>query len=140
MDTEESGMAGTERRDNWYVIKGIPVAVLATLGLQTITFVWFLSGLNSRVETQGERMTEAITEWKTEMGKMNTKLDTLATSVQTKMDNLASSVQSGTVPAALNQRRIEDVERQVARIESRVSENERRLATESLRSRASRER
>lgn len=139
MDSE-GGMAGSERRDNWYVIKGIPVAVLLALGGQTVAFVWFLAALNGRVEVQGEKLTEAIAEWKSEMGKMNTKLDGLTTAMQTKIETIATSVQSGSVPAALNERRIADVERQLARVESRVSENERRLSSESLRNRARSER
>lgn len=136
MDSLEKEMAGSERRDNWYVIKGIPVAVLATLGLQTITFVWFLAGLNSKVEVQGEKLTEAISEWKTEMGKVNTKIDALSTSLQ-----------NGTVPTALNQRRIEDLERrdtqreaQVNALTLRVTENERKLAGTDARQRAMRDR
>lgn len=138
MDSEEQ--MANERRDNWYVIKGIPVAVLATLGLQTVTFVWFLSGLNSRVEIQGDKLAEAITEWKAGNLQTNAKIDALAVSVQSKIEALANNMQSGSVPAALNERRIAEAERQLGRIEARVAENERKLAGEALRNRAMRER
>jgi uncharacterized coiled-coil protein SlyX len=128
MDSENAS-SGSERRDNWYVIKGIPVAVLIALAVHGGTFAWFLSGLNSRVEVQGVKLTEAIAEWKTEMGKVNTKMDALSTAFQ-----------SGSVPAALNERRIADAERLISRLEARVAENERRLAAETLRGRARSER
>ena len=128
MDSEMPD-TGPERRDNWYVIKGIPVAVLIALAVHGGTFAWFLSGLNSRVEVQGEKLTEAISEWKAEMSKMNVKIDALSTAIQ-----------SGSVPAALNERRIADVERITSRLEARIADNERRLAAETIRGRAARER
>jgi NAD/NADP transhydrogenase beta subunit len=124
------------KRGGWYVIKGIPIAVIVTLAStlipQTVAVTWFLSSLATKLESVQEKQSES-----------GVKLDR----ADVKIDALNSVVQNGSVPTALNQRRIEEVERQQVRFDAelsqlatRVSENERKLAAESMRNRASRER
>lgn len=132
----EPPKAGSERRDNWYVIKGIPVAVLLGLFVHGASFAWYLSALNAQVQQQSREQAADRAEWRTALGKL-----------EAKVDGLGTSLQGNSVPTALNQRRIEETERQLSQIQStlsqlsnRVAENERRLSTESIRNRAARER
>lgn len=129
MDTDTTANSGSERRDNWYVIKGIPVAVLLALTAHGATFAWYLSGLNSQVQQQGKEQAADRVEWRAGLAK-----------VEVKLEALANALQGNSVPTALNQRRIEDIERVVSRLEARVADNERRLSSESARARATRER
>lgn len=128
MDSEDP-KSGSERRDNWYVIKGIPVAVLIGLAVHGASFAWYLSGLNAQVQQQSKEQAADRAEWRAALGKLDAKVEALA-----------SALQGNSVPTALNQRRIEDLERQLSAIAVRVTENERRLSTESMRMRAARER
>lgn len=126
---EPSKESGAERRDNWYVIRGIPVAVLIGLAIHGASFAWYLSGLNAQVQQQSKEQAADRAEWRAALGKLDAKVEALA-----------SALQGNSVPTALNQRRIEDLERQLSAIAVRVTENERRLSTESMRMRAARER
>lgn len=121
--------SGPERRDNWYVIRGIPVAVLLGLAVHGASFAWYLSGLNAQVQQQSKEQAADRAEWRAGLAR-----------VESKVETLTATVQNGSVPAALNQRRIEDLERAMGRIESRIGENERKFATEAVRNRAARDR
>lgn len=111
----------------WYVQRGIPLIPIATfllaLVIQTVLGVRYISALESEVKAQGRGQVD-----------LGVKVEKL----EVKIDAVTASVQQGSVPAALNQRAIADLERQVSSLQVRVAENERRLATETLRSRASR--
>lgn len=37
-------------RDRWHIVKDVPLALIATMFLQTATIVWWASGINTRVE------------------------------------------------------------------------------------------
>ena len=36
-------------RDRWHIVKDVPLALIATIALQTITVVWWASDINTRV-------------------------------------------------------------------------------------------
>lgn len=136
-------MASDERRDNWYVIKGIPVAVLLGLAVHGASFAWYLSGLNAQVQQQGKEQAADRAAWTAGLSKL-----------ESKVDALSGEFRNGSVPAALNSRRLDDQERNMAAMQSlvsqvqatliqqaaRIAENERRLATTNLRQRALSER
>lgn len=113
----------------FYVQRGIPVVPMATflfaLMVQTVLGVRYISELEAEVKSQGKQQVE-----------FGTKLE----KVEVKLDTVASAVNQGNVPAALNQRAIADIERQIAALGIRVTEVERRVAVESVRGRAARER
>jgi hypothetical protein len=119
--------AADDRR--FYIQRGIPLvpllAILAGFGVQTILGVRYISGLESKIEAQGK----AQGEFAVRMEKFEGKLDTI--------NNV---VQQGSVPAALNQRAIADLERITSNTVSKLSDKERRLAALEVRQRATRER
>lgn len=127
MTTERNWPRGDDRK--FHVQRGIPVVPIATfvfaLAVQTVLGVRYISALEAEVRQQGRGQVELVAKFE--------KLDT-------KLDSLATTVQQGNVPAALNQRAIADLERQIAALAVRVTENERRLAMETLRGRARTER
>lgn len=110
---------GRRTTDTWHVVKGIPVAVIAAFVIQTLCVVgggaWIARGVIAQQEKQGDSIV-AI------------RLDIAALTV--KMEGVQTALQSGNVPAALNQRRIEELERQVSALSQlapRVSDNDRRI-------------
>lgn len=119
--------SGDDRR--FYVQRGVPLVPIATflfaIGMQTVLGVRYISGLEAKVESQGKSQVELASK----MDKFEAKLDTVALQVQ-----------QGSVPAALNQRAITDLERQISRLEARVEESERRQTGIAARERAGRER
>jgi hypothetical protein len=113
----------------FHIQRGVPLVPIATflfaLVVQTVLGVRYISALEAEVRSQGKGQVEIA-------GKVD--------KLEVKLDTLASTVQQGNVPAALNQRAIADIERQISALAVRVTENERRLAVESMRGRAGRER
>lgn len=137
MDSENRQQErGESHRGGWYFIKGIPVAVIVTLvltlGGQSLAFVLYLKGIETRVENVSEKQIEHGRA----LDKTNDKLD-----------RLVITVQEGNTPSAINAARISSLETAVSDIKGRVAENERLLirmqaaqnATD-MRSRAARER
>jgi len=35
---------------NWHLSKGVPITFILAIGMQTVSFVWFLSNLNSDIQ------------------------------------------------------------------------------------------
>lgn len=107
--------ASDDRR--FYIQRGIPlvplVAILSGFGLQTVLGVRYISGMESKIEAQGK----AQVEFSVKQDKFETKLDVI--------NNI---VQQGSVPAALNQRAITDLERDMANAMTKQGELERRLS------------
>lgn len=116
----------------WHVDKGIPVALIVSMASAL-----FLGGMAYQSLTgKQEKFSEKQSEFSAKLEKTDAKVDALS-----------SSIQSGSVPSALNQRRIEELERLVGQVQNslgqlsnRVQENERKLSTEAIRNRAARER
>lgn len=128
----------TDKR-KWHVDKGIPVALIVSMA-----GALFLGGIAYQSITgKQEQFADKQTEFAGRLDKFESKVDALSTAIQ-----------SGTVPSALMQRRLDDLEREratataersqilttLSQLSARVSENERRMATESMRMRAARER
>lgn len=134
---------GRRPEDDWHIVRGIPIAVIVAFTIQTLVMIagggWFARGVMERQEAMDKRLAR----------------------VETTVDKLDASIQGGSIPTALNARRIDDLERvqasaavqiqalavaqqgfaqQLIQLAARMSETERRLSSESLRSRAARER
>jgi hypothetical protein len=120
--SEERGWPEVEDR-KFYIQRGVPLVPMATLvvvvGVQTILGVRYISGLEAEVTAQGRGQIS-----------MNSKLE----KVEVKLDAVAGAVQQSNVPAALNQRAIADIERQITALALRVAECE-RMASERRRER-----
>jgi hypothetical protein len=113
----------------FYIQRGIPIiptlTFLTAIGIQTILGVRYISGLEAQVNAQSRAQNDMV-------GRVD-KIDA-------RIEAIQNSLNQGSVPAALNQRAITDLERQVSRLESRVEESERRQSGMSARDRAGRER
>lgn len=48
-----------EKNNRWHLSKDIPISMLAYLVVQTILFTWFLSALNSKLNTTAEENTSS---------------------------------------------------------------------------------
>lgn len=109
----------------FYIQRGIPLvpllAILSGFGIQTVLGVRYISGLESKIEAQGK----AQGEFAVRLEKFEGKLDTIT-----------NVVQQGSVPAALNQRAITDLERDVSNLIAKQTDQERRLSTIEVRNRA----
>lgn len=113
----------------FYIQRGIPIiptlTFLVAIGLQTVLGVRYISGLEAQLNLQARGLTDMVLR---------------ADKIETRIESIQTTLSQGSVPAALNQRAIADIERQLTRLESRVEESERRQSGESARNRASRER
>jgi hypothetical protein len=107
---------GEDRK--FHIQRGVPLVPIVTflfaLAIQTVMGVRYISALEAEVKAQGKGQLE-----------LTAKVD----KIEVKVDTLAGTVNQGNVPAALNNRAIADLERQLAALAVRVADSERRLAT-----------
>lgn len=122
--------------DTWHVVKGIPVAVIIAFLVQTLSMIavgaWTVRGF---VATQ-ERFVESLSSLRTDVAE-----------IKGQFAAFTANANNAAVPSAINQRRIDELEKRalqheasLAQVMARVAENERRLATETIRARARSER
>lgn len=132
-------MSIIEDERTWHISKEIPVALIVSIAGSLFLGGVAYQSLRSEQVAQGKQQSEIVA-----------RLD----KADIKIDRLHEFIQSSSVPSALNARRMEDLERITASLQStisqhqantlqltaRVAETERRLATESMKMRAARER
>lgn len=116
-------------RGGWYVIRGIPVATIIALFVaivpQAVIFTVYLGRIAFVQEIHGQKI-----EF-----------------IEKKVDDVSTILAGTQVPSAINGRRLDELERQLAQIasgmvqlQSKMLDQERALATEAMRGRAARER
>jgi hypothetical protein len=98
----------------WYVQRGIPIIPLLAIALglagQSAIGIRYITGLETKIET-----VTAST------ARVESRVDRL----DTRVENLAAKMDTSLVPAAVNGRRIEELERQAIDLTRRLSELER---------------
>lgn len=86
--------------DKWHLVKGIPVAVLIVLVLQTASAIWYFATLASTVSAQGTQIGELRTDIKDLVRALSNVVTPLAintTEIQTlkaRVDAMASRVEA----------------------------------------------
>ncbi len=93
-----------DERRQWHVLREIPVALLLGIGIQTLGFAWWLSGLNKTVEQQSKDIA----------------------SIVIRLDSISSQVHGSSVPMALQAARMASLEQQISELRARASEDDRR--------------
>jgi CHASE1-domain containing sensor protein len=71
---------GNEETKAWHVEKGVPIAVILTIALQTVALVWWASSLTFRVEKLEQQVSAAA--WQSErIIRLDERLVGLQTSI-----------------------------------------------------------
>jgi hypothetical protein len=103
---------GDDRK--FYIQRGIPIiptlTFLTAIGIQTVLGVRYISGLEAQLTAQGLSQRDMVVR---------------VEKIETRIESIQTALNQGNVPAALNQRAISDLERQINNLLARLSELER---------------
>lgn len=100
MTTHKDQAVENDRR-NWYIGKEIPVAIIATVALQTAGIIWWAAGVSSDVrdlsrrmvimESKVEQTSKVVNDGAAPAAVMSLRVDFLASQVNALRDQVEAS-------------------------------------------------
>jgi len=82
-------------KESWHLSKSVPITFIVAVGLQTIALVWYVSSLDSNVETNAREIArheirlDKLDTQAAELSVMNARIDENIKAIRKTLENMA---------------------------------------------------